>query len=173
MNRRMRAYLVVVFGLVAIVTLWSLGNLLGGRSAAQAAARDLEDCLKYEDQITRLRARPTLAADRERLATEIVGPIEQAAKTAGIPTERLVRISPEAAQRVCETAYKEKPTRVYLKSVTLQQVVSMAHGLTTREEGLNLKSIRLSALSREATTNLWSAELVFVYLIYEPQRTSL
>jgi len=173
MNRRMRVYLAIVFGLMAVVTVWSLGQMLNARSAAQGAARDLEDCLKYEDQIARLRARPTLAADRERLAAEIVGPIERAAKAAGVSADRLIRISPEAAQRVCETAYKEKPTRVYLKNVTLQQVVQTVHGLVTAEEGLTLKSVRLTALSRETTTNLWSAELVLAYLIYEPQRTGL
>jgi hypothetical protein len=169
MNLRMKVYLVLLFVLMGFITAWSVGNLLAARSAAEAAAKNLGDCRRFEQQIMRLRSRPALAAERERLATEIVGPIDKAARDAGIPAERLVRISPEAAQRVCETAYKEKPTRVFMRNVTLQRVTAMAHGLTAAEGGLNLKSLRLTAQSREASSGTWSAELVFSYLIYEPQ----
>ena len=173
MTRRMKIQLAVLAVLLALATAWSLGRLLTEQAAACAAARDLADCRKFEADIVRLRVQPTLASERERQSTELAGPIEKAAKEAGIPADRLLRISPEPAQRVAETAYKEKPTRVFLKNVTLQQVVAMVHGLTRNEEGLNLKSIRLTALSREATTNLWSAELILAYLIYEPQKSSL
>jgi hypothetical protein len=49
----------------------------------------------------------------------------------------------------------------------------MVHDLTRNEEGMGVKSIRLTTSSREATTDLWSAELVFTYLIYEPQKSNL
>lgn len=173
MNRRMKVYIVIIFVLMAFIAAWSTSNLLAARATAMVAARNLEDCRRFEEQILRLRTRPALAAEHERLATEIVGPIEKAARQAGIPAERLIRISPEAAQRVGETAYKEKPTRVFLKNVTLQQVTAMAHGLMASEEGLGLKSLRLTVQSRDATTGTWSAELVFAYLIYEPQRGGL
>ncbi len=173
MNRRMRFYLVILFVLLAICALWSVRHLTDERAAAQAAARDLADCRRHEERISRLRHRPALAADRERLSAEISAPIERAAKAAGIPTDRLVRISPEPPQRVGETSYKEKPTRVFLKNVSLRKVVTMAHGLMSSEEGLDLESIRLTAPSRDATAGTWSAELVFAYLIYEPQPTRL
>ncbi len=173
MTRRMKVYLAVLFGLMAVVAFWSLHGLLAERAAARAAAKDLQDCRRHGVQIDRLRGQPALAAERERLSAEIAAPIERAAKNAGIPPDRLVRISPEPAQRVGETAYKEKPTRVLFKNVSLKQTVAMAHGLIRSEHGLDLKSVRLSAPSRDATAGLWSAELVFVYLIYEPQRTNL
>ena len=173
MNPRMKIYLVILFGLTGVATFWSLNSMLAERAAAQAAASELEDCHCFEAEIVRLRAKPALAAERERRSAEVTGPIERAAQAAGISADRLVRISPEPAQRVGETAYKEKPTRVFLKNVSLEQVVAMAYGLSRRDEGLGLKSMRLTAPSREATTGLWSAELVFVYLIYEPQHTNL
>ena len=114
-----------------------------------------------------------MAAESERGSAEISAPIEGAAKAAGIPADRLVRISPEPARRVGETAYKEKPTRAFLKNVRLKALVATAHALGGPETGLDLKSLRLTAPSRDATEETWSAELLFTYLIYEPQRTPL
>lgn len=173
MNARMRIYLVVFTVLLAVVAVWCVRWMLEERDAARAAAADLVTCHGFQAKITRLRNRPALAEDRERRSAEISGPIERAAREAHIPAEQLVRISPEPARRIGETPYKEKPTRVFLKDVSLTNVVTMVHGLTCGETGLDLKSIRLTAPSRDATAGTWSAELAFTYLIYEPQRTRL
>ena len=173
MNRRMTIYVLILYGLMAVVAFWSLGRMFEARAAARKAAADLAECNRYAEVIERLRVQPTVAAERERMNAEITGPIEKAARSAGIAADRLARISPEPAQRVGESAYKEKPTRFFLKNVTLQQVISMVYGLTESNEGLNLKSVRLAALSRDVPGGTWSAELVLAYLIYDPQRSSL
>ena len=173
MNRRMRVYLVVVIGLLAAFAVMSLRHLASARATARAAGRDLADCRRFERQIERLRAQPAMAADRERRSAELSAPIEQAARAAGVPPDRLLRISPEPAQRLGETAYKEKPTRVFLKNVRLRELVAMVHALGAPETGLDLKSLRLTAPSRDATEGTWSAELVLVYLVYEPREVRL
>jgi len=173
MNRRMRIYLVVLLVLLGVFAVMGLRHLADARAAAEGAAGDLADCRRHGRDIDRLRGRPAMAAERERGSAELSAPIEQAAKAAGIPADRLVRISPEPAQRVGETAYKEKPTRVFLKNSRLKALVTMAHALGAPETGLDLKSLRLTVPSRDATQGTWSAELVFAYLLYEPQRSRL
>ncbi len=170
--RRRTAVLTLV--LAALLGLWlggSLRHLAAARGRALAASEDLAECRRLADRIRLLRDRSRLAEDRERVPEQTTGRIEAAAKSAGISAARLVRISPEPARRVGETAYKEKPTRVLLRKVTLKQLVAMVHGLTRGEGMLRAKSLRLTAPSRNATDDLWDAELVLVYLIYEPPPT--
>ncbi|MBE3068812.1 MAG: hypothetical protein IMZ66_01110 [Planctomycetes bacterium] len=171
--RRMRIYLVAVLALAVAWAAWSLTRLAEARAAAEGAAHDLATCRRLEGDILHLRARPATAADRERQSAEVTAPIEKAAREAGLAGDRLVRISPEPAQRVGETEYLEKPTRVLLKNVTLKQLARMAYVLGTPPTGLDLKSVRLTAPSRDASDGTWSAELVFVYLIYEPRQVRL
>jgi hypothetical protein len=128
----------------------------------------LAECRRLVDRIRELERRSRRAEDRERVPDRTTGRIEAAATNAGIPRGRLVRIAPEPARRVGETVYKEKPTRVVLRKATLKQIVTMVHRLTRGEGGLRAKSLRLTAPSRNATQNLWDAEVVLVYLIYEP-----
>jgi len=173
MKRRMVIYVAALCVLMTGCAVMALRHLSEARAAAETAAGDLDECQRYAGQIEHLRGRPTMAADRERLSAELSAPIERATREAGIPIDRLVRISPEPSRRVGDTAYKEKPTRVFLKNVRLKDVVEMAHRLTSAEAGLDLKSLRLTAPSRDATEGTWSAELVFTYFIYEPQRTQL
>jgi len=165
----MAIYLAALLVLASAWTTWSLLRLGEARAATRGAARDLADCGRLEGEITRLRARPAAAVDRERRSGEVAGPIEKAAREAGVPVERIARISPEPAERAGETDYNRKPTRVLLKNVTLRQVGRMVHALGAGPAGLDLESVRLTAPSRDATEGTWSAELVFVYLVYEPQ----
>lgn len=169
MNRRMKMYIAALLVLAAAWASWSMMHLSEARAAAEGTAKDLAACRRLEGDILRLRGRPATAADCERQSAEVSAPIEKAAREAGIPADRLLRISPEPAQRFCETEYLEKPTRVLLKNVTLKQVARMAHSLGEPDTGLDLKSVRLTAQSRDSSDGTWSAELVFVYLIYEPR----
>lgn len=169
----MAIYLAALLVLAATWAGWGLLRLAGARAAAEGAAHDLADCRRLGQEIGRLRDRPAAASDRERQSAEVTAPIERAAREAGIPAERIARISPEPAEREGESDYNRKPTRVLLKNVTLRQVAHVVHALGAGPAGLGLESVRLTAPSRDATEGTWSAELVFVYLVYEPRGTRL
>jgi hypothetical protein len=102
------------------------------------------------------------------MAAEITGLIEQAAQAAGVGPGSLRRITPEAPQRLGDSAYKEKPTLLALDDVTLEQLVRLVHHLVSSQQGLCPKSIRLSAPRKAAADSAWSAEIVLTYLIYDP-----
>ena len=171
MNRRKTVLVGVLLALLVLLAGWSLSVMLQARAEAQEAARGLADCHRLAARIAALSQLPTLASDRERLGAELSARLEQAAQAAGIPTDRLIRIAPEPAQRVGDSAYKEKPTRVIVKNVGLAPLVAMIHRVTQAEGGWSLGSLRLTAPSRDATENLWTAELIFTYLVYEPLPT--
>ena len=170
MKRTEASLLGIAAALTAAVAFWAHGTMAAGRDAARRAAEDSAECRRMADRIESLRQRPSLAQQHERASAETTGLIEASAKAAGITTAKLVRISPESPQRLGDTVYMAKPTRVLLKSVTLQQVVSLVHRIVTDPNGLHARSMRITAPSADDTGELWTAELVFTYLIYEPPK---
>ncbi|KKM17455.1 hypothetical protein LCGC14_1675610, partial [marine sediment metagenome] len=149
-------------------SVWSYGRMSRGSHLAFAAAGDTVECAKMASAIQGAVARPTVAAEHERLAAETTRLIEQAARAAKISPDRLVRISPEPPQRLGDTVYKEKPTQVLLKNITLKQLVVLAHTLMGASEGLSIKSIRVTAPRSDSADDRWTAEIVVTYLIYAP-----
>ena len=168
MTRRKLILLALLAATLMVAMGLAYGRLAESRERAAVAAADLEDCARCAEKIEAYRGRPNLASDHQKLDAEIHGLVERSAKGAGLDIQRLVRISHEPPQRFLDTAYKEKPTLVSLKDVTLQQLVTILYGLTG-EQGLLAKSLRLSAPSVDDAGQQWSAELVLTYLIYDPQ----
>jgi hypothetical protein len=171
MNRRKTVLMGILLALLVLTAGWSLQVMWQARTEADAATKGLKECNRLAARIAVLNQLPTMASDRERLGAELNGPLEQAAQAAGIASDRLVRIVPEPAQRIGDSAYKEKPTRVIVKNVGLRPLITMVHRLTQSDGGWSLSTLRLTAPSRDATENLWTAELVFTYLVYEPLPT--
>ncbi len=140
------------------------------REVAKRTQADLAECSKLAARIQAIQARPQLASDKPRQVAETTGMIEAAAKSAKIPAGKLVRINPGPLRRLGDSPYKEKPTEIFLKNVTMDQVVAFLHNLTGPAGGLTAKTLRLSSPSSADTGNLWSVDLELTYLIYDPPR---
>ncbi len=170
MTRRLTIQLAVLAALLALTALWTYGGMARSRSRAIAAAAETADCARMADSIRRAAVRPVKVAEFERLATETTGIIERSARAANIRADRLVRITPAQPRRLGESVYKEKPTVVLLKGISMKQVVLLMHALIASDFGLNVKSLRLSAPQPDDARDLWTAEMVVTYLIYAPPR---
>ncbi|MCY2929858.1 MAG: hypothetical protein NTV86_10270 [Planctomycetota bacterium] len=172
--KRRKLILFSLLGALLAGACWqSYSYLSGAQADAQAAWADAADCQSLADRIEAARGRPSVAHDHERVWEELIGLVEAAAKTAGIPAAGLVRFVPEPPRRIEDSPYKEKPVRVLLRDVTLGQLTAMAHGLATSRHRLHVTARRVAAPRRDDTGDLWTAELVLVYLIYEPAKPSL
>lgn len=168
MKRRMRLWLTLLGVLLVAAALWSHGQLARQRAAAVEALAQAAECQDMAARIERAGQRPTLSGDPERLAAEVVGRVEQAARQASIPAGSLLRISPEPPRRVGESAYKERPTLVLLREVSRRQLVQFLHGLEADQSGLRTQAIRLAAPREDDARDLWHADVTLTYLIYEP-----
>jgi len=177
MNARRRILAVCLAAALIAAALQAYGFMADRREAAIKARADMERCGRIAAIIEALRARPAVACEAERLAAETTGLTERAARSAGIAPGSLVRITPAPPRRVGESVYKEKPTQVLLKNVTLRQLVTMVHALGEADAGLQANSIRLTSpgrdddglpLTRGVKGGLWTAEVVLTYLIYDP-----
>ena len=140
-------------------------------AAARAATEDLARCRQMIDRIEGFRRLPARVADAELLASQTTALIEAAAAKAGLPSSSLVRISPQAPQRVGQGPYQEKPIEVLLSGVSMRQVAGLLHELSASATPLRAKSIRLSAPRQEAAAGTWSAQVVLTYLIYQPLKS--
>jgi hypothetical protein len=170
MNRRLRILLLLLAVLLAGLAAWAWQDLSASRQAAEAAWADLAACRSAADKIRAYRRRPTLATDTERLESETRRLIEEAAKKAEIPVEDQQRISLEPSRRIGDTVYREKPTQVLLRKVTLRQVAALVYDLVAGEAGFTARSLHLSAPREADGGNTWTVDLVVTYLIYDPQR---
>ena len=135
------------------------------------AGADLDSCARSAARICQCRQSPAMAAEQERQTAATNGPIESAAKAAGVPLERIVRISHEPPRWLGDTPYKEKPTQVIMKGVTLRQFFALAGALANGPEPLALASVRLAAPGADDTGDLWNVELTLTYLIFDPSRS--
>ena len=171
MNRRTLLLSLTLIALLGAAAAAAAIHLAGRRAAASQAAGDLVECRHLADQIRRLSARPRRASDHERLSSETSTLIEKAAAAAGVTGGRLVSIHPEPAQRVAESVYKEKPTRIVLRGVTVRQTVELMQRLAARENPLSVKSVNLTAATPQEDRDAWHADIVVTYLIYDPPHT--
>ncbi len=168
MKRKRIVLVAATAAALVIATLWAWQFMLASQEAARSAAGDLAEGVALLAQIEQFSRQPMLAADREKMETETHGLIEAAARSAGIPQDCLLRISGMPLRRLGDTAYKERPTQVLLKSVTLGQLVEMASSPTLQQAALNVEAIRLTAGQDANTSDRWSAELDLTYLVYDP-----
>ncbi len=166
-KRPFMAGTIAVALLAAVV--WSCLRLADARAAALAAGQDAGDCRALAARIDLLRRQPAVAGAQELGASDLSRQIEQAARTAHFPEDSIERIEPESPRRVGETNYREVPTQVRLRRVSLQQVFTFLRCLSAdspQSSGLHLRSIRLSAPRGEETSDRWSAESTLTYMIY-------
>lgn len=168
MNRRTAILTMILLILLGVVS-WNCYQYYGSSQAyAKRAQEDLAVSSRLLAAIDRIENRQEIASDHERLAAETTGRIEQAARQAGISASGLAHINPQSPQRLGDSPYKQKPTQVILKNVTLEQLVKMAHTLGAQADSLLPKSLRVTAPRNADTGGFWNAELVLTYLIYDP-----
>jgi HPt (histidine-containing phosphotransfer) domain-containing protein len=160
---------ILAMGFLAVV-LWCLWQFQKNQSAAMNAARDLEACVNAASRIHTLRQRPSLAGLEQLQSTELSRRIEQATRSANIdPARSLLRIVPESPRRLGDSPYKEAPTQVSLRQVTMQQLIGFLYTLTPSDSGLQARSLRLSVPRQTDSSDDWEVEATITYLIYSPQ----
>lgn len=167
--KRQRILVSVLVGLLCVTAYWNHGRLRQSQAAVMSGRESLQDCRDAAQTIRMLRRRPAMAGSQEMQLTEITRRIEQAVQTAGASANDIMLIRSQPPRRVEDTVYKEKPTQVTLRQVTLQEVVRFLHELTGDDSGLRAGNLRLTAPRDQQTGDTWSVEVTLTYLIYAPQ----
>jgi hypothetical protein len=159
-------FMVLSFG--AALSYWWL---LSSQESSAIAATNLQACLRLNAQIKKLREKPLRAGSEARSANELTRLIEASARKADLPQNSLVQIDPQPARRLGNSAYKEQPTHIELRDVTIKQLIVLLHALTDGESGEDLAELRLTAPHNEAVAvneEKWTAEATLTHLIFAP-----
>lgn len=146
-------------------------TMRASRTRLQETQVQLRDCEKLAADIRALQNRPGFAALGVDSPRTITARAEVASEQAKIPATALVRIEPQAAVRLRDSPYRLRPTRLELRRVTLEQLVSFTHAMIDEAQGTTVRDIRLTAeTSSQGVMNadLWSVELVLTQLIFAP-----
>jgi hypothetical protein len=188
--RQTRLGLATIAAGLVLALMWGYTRLSESRGAALEAAADLARCRQLAGRIEALRRRPAVADAREREANDLARRIERAAEEAEFPDGSIERIEPEPARRVGESPYKEKPTHVRLRKVTLRELFTFLHALSSDgtddvevsddggspaapppapSPGLRVRSIHLSAPPGEQAPDGWTVEATLAHLVYDPK----
>lgn len=160
---------------------WCWRYCAQGQEDAQLSGQEAAECQRLVQRILALRKRPSVAGSEKLESAELSRRIEQAAKSAGIdPTTSLVRIVPESPRLLGDGPYLEAPTNVQLRGLTMQQLFTFLHQLSSSDAALSTRDLRLSApreatqqTATDTTQECWEVELTICYLIYAPRKDSV
>lgn len=156
---------------LAVLAGWSYQVLASRRDVADVSRTNYRASRELSGKILQLRQQPSRAGLSARSSGELLRRIEQAAQSARIPQQSLSRIDPERARRVAETTYKQQSTQLELQGVSLEQLTTLLHALSSGEDAMQVSRLRFGAPRRAssgATAESWDAEVTLTYLIYSP-----
>ena len=173
MSRERRTFTLAMLMLAGLAgaAAWASSRFSESRENAQAAAEDLNACRHLASALETLRRRPNFAGAEEMQLAVLAQQIEAAGRNASLPSGSITRIWPEPARRVGETVYKEKPTQIAVKNVSMRQLVTFLYNLSAGSNGLSVNSLRLTAPRGQDNQDVWSVEATVNYLIYSPPGT--
>lgn len=175
--REFRLLLACVAAALVTLAAWGYHRMTAARDAAAESTRALADCERLANRIKTLRAAPAAAAEREPGSDELARQVERAAEAARLPARAVVRIDPEPPRRLPGTPYREAPTQVRLRRVTMRQLFTFLHALCGGEgadvaarggAGLGVRSVRLTAPRGLESGGAWDVESTLSYLVYDP-----
>jgi hypothetical protein len=167
-----RIYLVISTIIVLVAAAWSTVFAWNAHQQTESAAENLQACRRLASEIEELQRHAQHTSLVSRSLADLAKLVESAAKEAGISSDSIVRIDPQAARRVGDTDYQEQATLAELLSITLPQFKTMVEGLASRDANLEVRTVRLRS-PREAsdvkTEETWIAEMVLTQRIYAPK----
>lgn len=146
----------------------AFARLSAAKSHALAAQNDLAATRRAAAAFRAARAKPAVAGLRELEHLDLARAIESAAQAAGIGPGDIDSIDPAPPRQLGNSPFKEKPTDLRLRRVTLRQLIVLLHTLAEGPAALTPRSIRLSVPSDQDKPDLWKAELTLAYLLYSP-----
>jgi hypothetical protein len=166
--RRKTTLVIALLALLAVSVLWSYGRYVRAGQRLAKAGQDLAACQLLAARIERIGRQADVAGWEDLQSSELARQVEQACRQASIPSSAIVRIWPEAPQRVGESVYRQQDTRITLKNVTTRQAAAFLYALTEGQSGLWAKSLQLRAQHEQEALDKWTAEAVVSYLVYSP-----
>ena len=165
-SNRNRVMLSVIFIVLTIAAIWNTSLMYSEKSHARIARQDLNSSNELASDIIALKNQPTLVFAQAMEVQELGERLDAALKLAEA-TNTLGSVTPRSPRRVGESPYIHKPTELRLNGLSLNQLVTFLHHLTS-DSSLTVSDLRLVQPTQPAPRFVWNAEATVSYLIYSP-----
>jgi len=162
-------YAAVTIAAMLFACAWSASYLFDARDAAGHAHRELQTCRAMANHVARLKDRPSGAGPLDQ--ADLHRRSQQALEQLGVSPDQLVQIGHDQPRTIGQSAYKEVPSQLVLRDLTVRQVVGFLLAMTGDGSPLHASSLRLSAPREEGGGTRWAVEITLSYLTYEPPQT--
>jgi hypothetical protein len=175
MSNQRTQLLIVLLLIAGVAAVLGYAQLERSRDAAVRSAADLADCRQQLADLARWRGQSN-AASATPDDPELNRSLRSAATIAGV-ADQLISIEPGQPTPVRDSDFSETPVYVRLRALSLRQLVTFLHQLSTSNSSVRAKSIELSPpLDAPATPTMtagddeqWTGDVTLAYLIYTPR----
>jgi hypothetical protein len=153
----------------AIWTAMGFARLTSARDHAAAARSDLEICRGYLTELAQAGSSPRAVSSSD--PAELNRRIHSAAQASGV-AEKLTNVEPYAAARVESSDYQEMQVALRLESLTMRDLITFLHQLTSSDAASRVKVIELESPGQSEpgqSAEAWTADVTMAYLIYSPR----
>lgn len=173
-KRTLTSRLVILLpAMIALVALiGGATHLASAQKQAAEAAESLRICHQLSTEVQQLSQRAQHTSLVSRSLADLANLVESAAKDAGLASDSIVRIDPQAVRRIGDTDYQELATAVELLAATLPQLKAVVAGITARDSNLEVRTIRLKSphdVPSEESAETWSVDMLLTQRIYAPK----
>lgn len=167
-SRKQILYMVLLVVLAGGMPVWLYGQLQAHRAEAARAARQYHVARVAAAVIAANRDQDSRTMEIPEGTHDVRAATEKAAQQAEIPLSALIDVTPQSTRRFGQSQYVEQPIRIKLDYVSLRQLVSLLHTLSTPSVGLVPRAIHIRAPRDEGPEETWLVELIVSRLDYLP-----
>jgi hypothetical protein len=173
---RFGAFVVLAAFALLAADVWLSWNWLDGREALQLDGEQLANCNALAKRISELRSAPARVEETARTSAALARLIESAAQQAGLPTDRIVHVSPGEPRRIGDSPYLEQSTAVELRAITLQQLIELTVNIGRAAPQLQIPSVAIRTPPGDPNSSnapeLWNVQLTLTAHVFAPRAAS-
>lgn len=153
-----------------MIAAWTYTTMAAARASAIAANDDLAECQALVESIQKINDRPPVIALEASSQAGVSAEVDEVVRSVGLPAGSLRTIDPQEPERVGETQYENRSTRIVFEQATLRQILQFAQGLEAKNAGYRVRDLVLSTNENSSRSReLWDVEAVLTQTVFSPK----
>ena len=167
MRNRTTFILLLLVTAAAIAAALAFAHMRQNQNLAQKQQGDLHQSLRLISELESNKSPARLIATRLD-GSDLNRRVRDAATAAGI-SQNLSGIEPNRPVRLRESDYNELMVFLRFENVSIRQLSTFMHRLSTIDPACRIKSIELDSPPDASDTTNWTSDLTLAYLTYSPR----
>jgi hypothetical protein len=151
----------------AVAAAITFAKMQHNRAAAEKQQSDLNESLRLLSDLESSKSPARLIATRLD-GSDLNRRIRDAATAAGI-SQNLSTVEPNRPVRLRESDYNELMVFLRFENISVRQLATFMHRLSTVDPACRIKSIELDSPPDPADNTNWISDLTLAYLTYSPR----